>query len=115
MIGSGKFLGLGSMTTCWQTCSRWRFLLTSRGYMGFGLLDMKEDDEVSFPFSGPTPVVLRDIGNGFHQFVGEAYVHGITQGEVMKYVEERSRSGSLHFIDVRVKVTGRRRISLSFT
>jgi hypothetical protein len=83
--------------------------------MGFGLLDMKEDDEVSFPFSGPTPVVLRDIGNGFHQFVGEAYVHGITQGEVMKYVEERSRSGSLHFIDVRVKVTGRRRISLSFT
>lgn len=57
---------------------------TREGYMGLGPLDLKVGDSVCLLFGGLTPYILRDIGEGCHQFIGEAYVHGIMHGEGMR-------------------------------
>ncbi len=56
--------------------------------MGMGPLHLREGDSVCILYGGCTPYVLRDIGDGYHRFIGETYVHGILRGEMMKDVEE---------------------------
>jgi hypothetical protein len=49
----------------------------------------KVDDIVCVLFGCDTPVVLRPSGDGF-EFIGESYVHGIMDGELIKEYEEGS-------------------------
>ena len=35
-------------------------------------------------YGAVVPFVFRDLGNGRYQFVGEAYVHGIMDGEFVE-------------------------------
>jgi hypothetical protein len=60
-----------------------RFFVTHKGYMGLGPRSMQPGDEV-FIFSGAdVPFVLRKSVLEEHRLVGEAYVHGIMDGEVL--------------------------------
>ena len=49
---------------------------------------MCEEDGVWVLVGANTPVVLRELENGRHQFLGEAYVHGIMHGEATDLVSE---------------------------
>lgn len=52
-----------------------RFFLTQSGYMGIGPMMMRPGDEVCVLFGGRPPYILRPMVQGYHVFVGEAYLH----------------------------------------
>ena len=60
-----------------------QFFITSKGYMGMG--NPKANDRVFILRGGNTPFVLRSDGNRAGQFtvVGNCYVHGIMDGEIL--------------------------------
>lgn len=66
------------------------FFITARGYLGLGPLNSKPGDEVCVLEGAPVPYVLRSAGNlhgmttdkqRHFTLVGEAYVHGVSDGE----------------------------------
>ena len=71
-----------------------RFFITQRGYMGIGPKDIKPGDTIALFKGGPLPFVIRktvsrvqhaeEIEQMKFSLVGEAYVHGISDGEVLE-------------------------------
>lgn len=68
------------------------FFVTREGYIGIGPPDMARGDEVWVLFGGKVPFILRSTGNAEDQpcknsndytLVGNAYVHGIMDGEAV--------------------------------
>jgi hypothetical protein len=55
---------------------------TSRGNLGLGPDQMQPDDVVVVIFGADVPFVLRPHEKGY-KLIGEAYVHGIMDGELM--------------------------------
>lgn len=41
----------------------------------------QKDDRIVLAEGGKVPLVLRPDGDGYYMFIGEAYVHGIMDGE----------------------------------
>lgn len=41
-------------------------------------------DEIYVPLGSHVPFIIRKAEGGFHKLVGEAYVHGIMDGEIFK-------------------------------
>jgi hypothetical protein len=62
------------------------FFATDNGYMGLGPNALEVGDVVCVLFGGNVPFILRPK-NGVYQLVGEAYVHGIMEGEAIKQWE----------------------------
>jgi hypothetical protein len=62
------------------------FFITKRGYMGVGPRSTWRGDKVAVFCGGKTAYVLRGSGDGkdVFQFLGEAYVHGMMNGEMFK-------------------------------
>ena len=76
------------MTAClWR-----RFFITQNGHVGLGPRATKEGDVVVVLRNGPWPFVLRPLDDGQderkYQLLGQAYVRGWMQGEVVREVEE---------------------------
>jgi hypothetical protein len=63
-------------------CVRRRFFITSKGFFGLGPKNMEKGDVVFVLYGCNVPVVLRRNGQ-FWAFVGEAFVAGIMDGEVI--------------------------------
>ena len=65
-----------------------RFFMNDSGRIGVGDTDIMVDDVVSVLIGGKMPFILRQAvkkdGGTFHQLVGQAYVHGIMDGEVTR-------------------------------
>jgi hypothetical protein len=61
---------------------RRRFFVTSKGFFGLGPREVEGGDVVFVLYGCNVPVVLRRTG-GFWTFVGEAFVAGIMDGEVI--------------------------------
>jgi hypothetical protein len=61
-----------------------RFFVDEGGWIGLAPKWALEGDNICLLFGGNVPFVLRDRGDGKYQFVGECYVHGIMDGEIMK-------------------------------
>jgi len=59
------------------------FFTTSKGFLGLGPRSMHVGDVVVVLFGGRVPYVLRPTDEYF-RFVGECYVHGIMDGEVVR-------------------------------
>ncbi|KAH8726434.1 hypothetical protein GQ44DRAFT_705619 [Phaeosphaeriaceae sp. PMI808] len=57
--------------------------------MGLGYHDIRAGDLVVILRGGAIPFILRKDANGYH-LIGNAYVHGIMQGEAVE--EWRSRN-----------------------
>jgi hypothetical protein len=62
---------------------RRRFFVTSKGFFGLGPRETEEGDVVFVLYGCNVPVVLRRKGE-FWTFVGEAFVAGIMDGEVIE-------------------------------
>jgi hypothetical protein len=59
--------------------------MTKRGYIGIGQASMKTTDTLCILFGARVPHVLQKRGEGKQGYIliGEAYVHGIMDGEFM--------------------------------
>ncbi|PVH96255.1 hypothetical protein DM02DRAFT_617342 [Periconia macrospinosa] len=86
-----------------------RFFVTEKGYFGLGPPDIQEADSVCILLGGSTPYILRprhahslgarSLGAGY-DFVGDAYVHGIMQGEAV--AEHIQSDGSIQTQFIRI-------------
>jgi hypothetical protein len=65
--------------TCWNRS----FFTTKKGYMGIGPNVLEIGDIVCVLFGGDVPYILRPK-DGYYQLVGDAYVHGIMEGEAIE-------------------------------
>ncbi|KAF3031840.1 hypothetical protein E8E12_001761 [Didymella heteroderae] len=64
-----------------STVKNRRFIITTKGYVGIANDDVRSGDKVCLLSGGRMPVILRPEGKDF-VFLGEAYVHGMMQGEL---------------------------------
>jgi hypothetical protein len=60
---------------------------TAQGYLGIGPASMAEGDTVCVFFGGHVLYVLRAVDLDSYECIGECYVHGLMDGEVL--TEER--------------------------
>jgi hypothetical protein len=71
-----------------QSCAatiRRRFFITDQGYFGLASTAVQKGDMICVLFGGRVPYVLRwSSESSSHEFLGDAYVHGIMHGEVLK-------------------------------
>jgi hypothetical protein len=65
-------------------CSNRRLFTSRRGYLGLGPAVILVGDIIAVILGLDTPLVLRRAGSDSYRIVGEAYVHGIMDGEAMK-------------------------------
>ena len=61
-----------------------RYLITQQGYLGLGPRCMQSGDVVCLFSGGTTPFIIRRGDEGKYLLVGEAYVHGMMEGEMME-------------------------------
>jgi hypothetical protein len=64
-----------------------RSFITDLGFIGLAPLASKVGDEICVLFGGSIPFVIRRDGN-YCRFVGECYVYGIMNGEVLDKLDE---------------------------
>ncbi|KAI0198010.1 heterokaryon incompatibility protein-domain-containing protein [Astrocystis sublimbata] len=60
-----------------------RLFRTAKGYVGLGPAAAKAGDSVCVLMGGRLLYCLRALTGGRHEFVGECYVHGLMDGEVL--------------------------------
>ncbi|OJD33101.1 ankyrin and het domain-containing protein [Diplodia corticola] len=61
---------------------------TARGFLGIGPEHLSEQDSIWILPGAHVPLVLRDVGQAQWLVVGEAYVHGIMDGEALEKTPE---------------------------
>ncbi|KAH7134441.1 heterokaryon incompatibility protein-domain-containing protein [Dactylonectria macrodidyma] len=61
-----------------------QIFVTSQGYMGLGPAEMKFGDKVVVLFGFQSPYIIRPQGDLSFSLVGEAFVHGIMDGEFLR-------------------------------
>jgi hypothetical protein len=71
-----------------QACHYRRFFMTTRGYFGIGPERLQTWDTVAVLFGGKTPYVLTAAADSCFKFLGECYVHGIMDGEVVNMLNK---------------------------
>lgn len=68
-----------------RACSNRALFVTAKGYVGLAPWNARKGDVVTILLGGKTPYLLRRQSPDASLFtlVGEAYVHGVMEGEVM--------------------------------
>ena len=61
----------------------WRFFTTSKMYMGLAQSGVRIGQTVASLYGGKTPYLLQRRGSKGYRFVGECYIHGLMNGEVL--------------------------------
>lgn len=61
-----------------------RFFVTEGGYWGLGPAAMQEGDVCAVLFGADVPFVLRPMADKKFRLVGESYVYGVMNGELLK-------------------------------
>lgn len=61
-----------------------QFCVTGKHYIGLVPSGTQRDDIVRVSLGIKMPLVIRPIGGGHYQLVGECYLHGIKYGEVLQ-------------------------------
>ncbi|PQE09113.1 Heterokaryon incompatibility protein [Rutstroemia sp. NJR-2017a BVV2] len=64
-------------------CFQWSFFVTKQGRMGIGPVVTRPGDRIAILFGGEVPYVLRSR-DGVVILLGESYVHGLMQGEIIQ-------------------------------
>ncbi|KIW06975.1 uncharacterized protein PV09_02635 [Verruconis gallopava] len=64
--------------------AKWRqFCVTSEGRFGWVPAATQIGDKICVLLGGKVPLAISDCGHGHHNLMGEAYVHGIMDGETI--------------------------------
>lgn len=63
-------------------------MATTRGYIGLIPDDAQTGDVVCVLLGGPTPYVLRPVGDGDYILVGECYVYGLMNGQALVHLRQ---------------------------
>lgn len=69
----------------WMCLQNRRLFRTAQSRWGFGSIHIEEDDDVCIISGSTTAHILRPVGHAFQKhfhFLGEAYVHGMMNGEM---------------------------------
>jgi hypothetical protein len=61
-----------------------RPFLSDGGYVGLCPDDSVVSDEIWIPLGSHVPLIFRKLNGGFHELVGESYVHGIMDREIIQ-------------------------------
>ena len=65
-----------------------RLITTEKGYIGVALNKSRQGDLIVIALGSSVPFVLRPKEHGdTYAFVGEAYIHGIMEGQAMEWLE----------------------------
>jgi Heterokaryon incompatibility protein (HET) len=67
-------------------CSRRHLFITNKGYIGLGSSESRPNDKVCVLRGCTVPLVIRQSGS-MHKIVGESYVYGMMQGEMLNAAE----------------------------
>jgi Heterokaryon incompatibility protein (HET) len=73
-----------------------RLFMTDGNYLGIGARSARIGDQVWIIPGPSTPFILRPTQNDRYKLMGEAYVHGVMQGEAVA-------AGSIHFGDIELE------------
>jgi hypothetical protein len=65
-----------------------KLLITGKGYVGLAPITAQKGDIIAILFGCSMPVILRRYGDKGYKLVGEAYVHGIMEGEALGWLGE---------------------------
>jgi hypothetical protein len=74
--------------------SRRRFIVTKKGYLGLGLINVELGDAIVVIMGLSVPAVLRRNDDETWHFVGEVFVTGIMDGEVVEQGQSSHAEGS---------------------
>ena len=69
-----------------------RMIYLDAGYLGLARQDCRIGDKVFILMGGDMPFLLRPAGDNFYTYLGEAYVHGIMDGEALVNARRRADS-----------------------
>jgi hypothetical protein len=72
-----------------------RFFVDEGGWIGLAPSAAREGDKICLFFGAQVPFLVRKAEDGLYQFVGECYVHGIIDGEVMRAATDNEEIGAL--------------------
>lgn len=61
-----------------------RPFITGKGHIGMGPRTLEEGDGIMVPLGSKVPYAVRKRGEGGYRLVGEAYTHGIMDGEILE-------------------------------
>ncbi len=59
------------------------FVMTDRGYIGWAPMDVKKDDVVVIIHGMPSPSILRAVDHSHFRLLGDSYIYGFMDGEVL--------------------------------
>ncbi|KAF5573203.1 het-6OR heterokaryon incompatibility (het-6OR allele) [Fusarium pseudocircinatum] len=81
------------------SCRGRKFFVTEKGYIGNGLSCVEPGDSVCILFGGDTPYIVRPNSPSSNEylFLGNAYVHGIMDGEAITTWEGQKDSDDAKF------------------
>ncbi|KAH6669233.1 heterokaryon incompatibility protein-domain-containing protein [Halenospora varia] len=72
-----------------QMSTNRRLFVTDNGYIGLGPVKMRKGDQICILYGCSVPIVLRKASGGV-TLVGEAYLHGLMDGEALALVKEEN-------------------------
>ncbi|SCV47005.1 related to HET-6OR heterokaryon incompatibility protein (het-6OR allele) [Fusarium fujikuroi] len=93
------FKGLEEFYALVGHCRLRNFFITEKGYIGTGPRSLKPGDSVCILFGGDTPYIVRPRSSTSDEdlFLGNAYVHGIMDGEAITTWEGQKDSQNSKF------------------
>lgn len=66
-----------------------RLMVTAKGYFGLASCLAQQGDHICILYGCSRPVILRpNADSATYTFIGDSYVHGVMEGEAMKWREE---------------------------
>jgi hypothetical protein len=77
-----------------QVCAYRRLARTDNNLLGIVPCSTLPGDSIWIVPGLATPFVFRKVGNSYHEFIGETYIHGIMHGEAV---------GELQFEEVKLQ------------
>jgi hypothetical protein len=88
-----KIVDISSMLRCMRlallSLEQRALITTKTGYLGLAPVAVRPGDVIAVLFGSNCPAILRPYGDDLYHVVGECYIHGLMDGEVLKQeVEE---------------------------
>ena len=87
-VNRGKLVNPLGIRIRFRSTNR-RMVVSRKGYLGLVPFETERDDLVCVLLGGEMPFILRPKGN-YYTLVGECYVHGIMDGEVLEAAHDGS-------------------------